>query len=268
MISRLVATLAALALALLAVPVGARPASPSDPVASDAAFQRGLDAYRAGEYGLAAQHWQQCLGDGVRGAARGHVLYDLGNARYRQGRLLDAVGYYEAALELLPRDADLWSNLELARREAGLPPRDRGDLGALVRGVIGSFTPGEARLLALAATLLLAAVLLAEALRGGALLRVVALAVALLALLAWIPFAARALQSDERGLFCVADGGAELRSEPLAERDAIARVPAASRAAELDRMPGWVRVETEDGRVGWTRDGAWLELPVAEPATR
>ena len=48
----------------------------------------------------------------------GHVLYDLGNALYRQGHLGSAILAWRQALVLLPRDPDARANLAHARGQA------------------------------------------------------------------------------------------------------------------------------------------------------
>ena len=44
-------------------------------------------------------------------------LYNIGNCRYRQGRLEEAVEYYKQALDLDPQDQDAKYNLEFVREE-------------------------------------------------------------------------------------------------------------------------------------------------------
>lgn len=44
-------------------------------------------------------------------------LYNTGNAMYRQGKLQEAVAYYQKALDLDPEDADARHNLEFVREE-------------------------------------------------------------------------------------------------------------------------------------------------------
>ncbi len=48
---------------------------------------------------------------------RARALYNLGNTAYRQGRLEDAIGYYQATLDLAPDDQDAKFNLEFVRDE-------------------------------------------------------------------------------------------------------------------------------------------------------
>lgn len=69
---------------------------------------RAIAHYRAGRYEEAAR-----LLEGNRDP---DALYNRGNALARQGRLLDALTAYEAALALRPADADTVHNRDLVRR--------------------------------------------------------------------------------------------------------------------------------------------------------
>lgn len=48
---------------------------------------------------------------------RAQALYDLGNCAFRQGKLQEAVAFYQGALELAPNDEDAKFNLEYVRNE-------------------------------------------------------------------------------------------------------------------------------------------------------
>jgi hypothetical protein len=75
-------------------------------------FQRGVEAFRQEDWQTAITNWQEVE---QRGWASGPLYYDLGNAHYRMGAIGKSVVYYERARELMPRDADIRQNLDLAR---------------------------------------------------------------------------------------------------------------------------------------------------------
>jgi len=56
------------------------------------------------------------------------VYYNLGNAYFRTGDVARAILWYRRAERLLPRDRDLVSNLDLARRKAGVEPEELPEL--------------------------------------------------------------------------------------------------------------------------------------------
>jgi len=213
-------------------------------------FGAGVEAYRRGEHAAAAQAWERLLGEDLGDPARGALLHDLGNAAYRRGEALAAVGWYSAALRHAPREEDTWANLELARREAGLPPADAGDLNSAVARSLGSVTELESRWLAFAGLSLLAAALLGEALRGGMGWRRACLGGAVLALVASAPLGWRLARPMEDPLFIVEPGGVPLRSEPDLGMGPIQRLEAGEWAERIDELPGWVRLEA-GGERGW-----------------
>jgi len=100
------AWVAALGAALLLAPA----VRADDP--ARALLDRGLDLYEAGDYDGAVDAFQKVLDTGVDDPV---VHYDLGNARFKQGRLGFAIWHYRRALELAPRDEDIRSNLDYAR---------------------------------------------------------------------------------------------------------------------------------------------------------
>jgi hypothetical protein len=119
--------------------------------------QAAVDAYRRGDYAGAKSLWIATLETGrdesgapLPDGERARILYDLGNAAFRAGEPLEAVGWYTASLRLRPRDAETWSNLEHARRTAKLEPADRGDLAATLGRLLTSITHVESQWLALA----------------------------------------------------------------------------------------------------------------------
>jgi len=72
----------------------------------------GNAAYRSGEYTRAESVYRALLDEGV---VNGHVLYNLGNSFYRQGRSSEAMLAWRRAQILMPRDPDIQANLARAR---------------------------------------------------------------------------------------------------------------------------------------------------------
>lgn len=69
--------------------------------------------YRQGQYQQARDQYLQVVGAGVRDP---RVYYNLGNACFKAGHLGEAVLWYERALRLAPRDADIRANLHYAEQ--------------------------------------------------------------------------------------------------------------------------------------------------------
>jgi tetratricopeptide (TPR) repeat protein len=84
-------------------------------------FTQGNEYYAAGQYTEAAQCYEQCLntneedGTELTAPSRATVLYNLGNARFKEGELAQAILAYERSLRLDPQNKDTRYNLEFAR---------------------------------------------------------------------------------------------------------------------------------------------------------
>jgi tetratricopeptide (TPR) repeat protein len=241
--------------------------SPAGPIPDEpeAVFGRAVEAYRAGDWTTARSLWLELLSAPESGLDRATLLYDLGNVAWREGRPLEAAAWYTACIRLSPRHADAWTNLELARSEAGLPPADRGDLSATLRRLLTALTPAESEWLVVGCLALLAAALSLEALRGGPVPRRLALASALLLLLGSAPWVWRRSHSGADPVFVVAADGAALRSQPDGGSAVVGRLPPGSEAERIDALPGWIRLEA-DGSRGWVEGSA--VVPLAGPFER
>lgn len=229
--------------------------------AIESLFESGVEAWRRGEYALAEGRWRALLAQldaqplDVRGRERivdrHALLHDLGNAAFRLGRPLEAVGWYLAALRHAPRDTDTRANLDLARREAGLESEQDPDfLGSLVDS-LGLLTPAESRWLALLGLLPILTCLLGEAARGGRAWRGLLSLSIVAGLLAAAPLTRHLLLSEADPVLVVAETSVSLRAEPLVGRPAIGELDPGQRVERLDALPDWAKVETADGAVGW-----------------
>lgn len=253
-----------LALLLALAPLAAGPAKVErapDPEAARASFAAAVDAYRRGDHASAETLWRGLLDlPGASGIDRADVLYDLGNAAWRQERPLEAVAWYTASLWIDPRRAEAWSNLELARAQAGLEPADRGDLTSTGRRLLFALTRAESEWLALGVTALFAAALALEALRGGRAARRTVAAAAVVLLVGLAPWVAHLVRGEGPVMMVVAPEGGEVRSEPSGEGAVVGRLEPGSCVRPVDRLPGWVRAEGRES-------AGWVQAQALQPLT-
>lgn len=215
---------------------------------SDAAA---TDAYRRGDFAAATRAWTELLQDrSLPAAERARLCFNLGNAAFRDERPLEAVGWYEAALRLTPRDSDAWANVEHARSAAGLEPKDRGDLAATLNRLAHAPTHAESGWLALAGLVAFGGALAFEALRGGRAGRRVAWLGVLVALAAAAPWAVQRGTSERDPLLVVEKDKALVRSEPRKDAAVVGEAAAGERVERLDTLLDWTKVEV-DGATGW-----------------
>ncbi|MCA9002775.1 MAG: tetratricopeptide repeat protein [Planctomycetes bacterium] len=229
--------------------------TPARAAASSDRADLALEAYRRGEYPQAAQLWQDSLreeGPSETPSARHGILcYNIGNALYRQGKAMQAIAWYQAGLRHLPRNADLRANLGFARGELGLPPAEGDGLLDTLAAWLGRWTPAEARWIALLGVGILAAGLLLEALRGGALGRRAAWAGGIVCLLLLGPWLQKAWAPDMETMMVVAERGAAGRSEPRADARSLAQLEPTEAVYPKDTWQDWTKVQTREGVTVW-----------------
>jgi len=229
---------------------------PQDASSEDA----GNAAYRRGDYALAKSVWVDELRATEAPFEKARLLHNIGNACYRDGAAHEAVGWYTAALRITPRDGDTWTNLELARVEAGLAPADRGDLGATSKRVLSSLTLAESEWLVVSLMLLFAGCLAGEALRGGRVWQRLALASFCLLVIGALPLLFNYARADRGALLVIAPKGVEARSEPRPDAKRIAKVDSGTEVVQLDQLPGWIKVRVPAGDEAWVQDDKVFDL--------
>ena len=81
--------------------------------AASGLYQQANQAYQEGKFPEAIAIYEQILESGF---TNGAVLYNLGNAYFKDNQLGRAILFYERAKRLLPRDGDVAANLALANQ--------------------------------------------------------------------------------------------------------------------------------------------------------
>jgi tetratricopeptide (TPR) repeat protein len=84
-----------------------------DPAAK--AFSEANRLYEQGHYAQAAAAYEQIIRNRQASTA---IYFNLGNAHFKSGRIGQAIVAYRQAQTLAPRDADVRTNLQLARKKA------------------------------------------------------------------------------------------------------------------------------------------------------
>ena len=233
---------------------------------ADAFFGDGVQLYRRGEYGPAQERFKAALAtgaDALEPGQRVRILRALGNTAYRRGNALEAVGWYTAALDLAPRDPDLWVDAELARSDAGLPPLARGTIASDVDRYLHARTPAAARRLAFGGGLILCSALLLELLRGGRAARWLAIAAFLAAAWMSLPWLATFLPEPDDPHLVLRTSPLAVRSEPQSGLAAIAHLDPGTTVSRLDELEDWIRIKgsAQEGQiVGWVPAGALFAL--------
>lgn len=231
----------------------------------DVTFERANTAYDQGDFGSAANLYEQLVADGIVDAA---LFYNLGNAYYRLDRLGPAIANYERALHLNPLFEEARRNLEIGiertKQRLGKPLAPAWEQGLFFwhqpiapRAALGlSMVSWTAFWLAMAVALkrrfaysrLLRSVLAVLALAFGA--------------SAWVKYhpAAYAVVIPESISVRYGTSEADQERFQLFEGD---------RVLVDEESGGWARVTTGDGRRGWVQTAqlAFVGPPYIRPGT-
>jgi len=220
-----------------------------------------IEAYRAGEYATAETNWVAALSNELSSEDRGRLLYNIGNAVYRQGRVTEAIAWYTSCIRTTPRDGFAWNNLEFARRQAELEAADRGDLRSTVARILSAVDRSEAGWMMLLCIALWSVALIMEAVRGGSLWRRLSLLGFLAVLISSAPLAWQLSEETEFPVAMVIEQpAAALRTEPGAEHSVVAQAGAGTDVQLLDELGDWVRIQTDQEERGWTPRSSVFEL--------
>ena len=231
---------------------------------ADAEWQRALEAYSNGEFGVARDAWERVAQLGYGSA---DLYYNLANAYYRlgqqgdtpfsQGELGRAVLNYRRALRVDPSNDDARYNLDIAvdhtNDTESLPQGVLGSMWAAVRGMMSSngwaISSVVQLVLALALTLL-------YLLSNTIVLRKVSFFVAvvlfcILILSTILSLSQRALAQDSDTAVVVCNSITSVHASPD-NTSKVIRQPSQGVTVRVLRSHGeWSEIEFADGEKGW-----------------
>lgn len=219
-------------------------AAPEGVARYERTFVEAAKAYDENRLPDAIAGWESLVREGQ---VLPEVLFNLGNAYYRNGNLGPAIRAYRHAQTLAPRDPDIHANLGFAAQTAGiaLPARNP------VVGLLLDASQADWRIAASAFFWLLFLALAAWILwpryrfasRPAVLLAGAFLLVALAGL--WAHRDLRQLPE------CVVMGGGhKVRSGPLESSTPLLAIPEGAIVRQLDRRGPWIEIQFESTR-GW-----------------
>ncbi len=225
-------------------------------------FAKANSSYESGDFAAAEKLYHQILDAGVENGA---VFYNLGNTCFKQKKIGAAIYYWEKARLILPHDADIRSNLELANLYVVDQIEERPDPLPLrwLKNSAGFFTIDQESWmllgLFLVANLLVAVFIQArrpsvalKALLSAGLLGVLALLFA--ASLAW-----KAYDSKHTARGVVVAEKVEIRSGPGTENVTVFTIHEGIVLRVHSQVSGWYQVSLSNGWSGWLPSNTvWL----------
>jgi len=228
-------------LILLALGTGASAADKPDYTRE---FVEASTAYDENRLPEAIQGWNRLLEEGQDLPA---VLFNLGNAYYRNGDLGEAILAYRHAQTLAPRDPDIRANLGFAAQTAGITLPERNPL----MGKLLEVSQSEwVRMTILCYWILFGLLgLWIVRPRFSFALRPLASGITLLLLIALAGlWAQHSLRATPEGV--VMREGQKVLSSPLDSATPILAIPEGAIVRQMDQHGSWVEVEYEDTS-GW-----------------
>jgi len=214
------------------------------------AFDAGNEQFEKGAYQQALQSYQQAIDAGF---VSGALYYNMGNAYFRLDQLGQAIRYYEKARRLMPENAELQHNLDVARSQIATP------ISSLPTPVwetwwdrfvlrVGAFPFFIAGLLFYTLAAALIGHRIWSSTRNPWLRRVLSASLILGVVLLTIAFAA-SLNPTQRAVV-VADTAA-LREAPADTAATELDVPEGVLVDVLQRQDTWLEVRLPNGVTGW-----------------
>lgn len=213
-------------------------------------YRQGNLLYEGGKYAEASRTYERIIQRGVR---NGHVYYNLGNAYYKQDRIGRAILAYERATRLMPRDADLHNNLDLAKERTA--DQIAGAVPWFGRQALDGVTVNEATVAAtasgFAASLALVFYLLARQPRARSASGYALLVTCLVLLLAGGFMGLKIYDSlgNEEGI--VLSPTVMVRTSPDAASEPVFTLHEGARVQLVERRDDWMRIRLPDGKNGW-----------------
>ncbi len=221
---------------------------------SRAVFAGGNASYQAGDFVAAEKAYRRLLEQGIES---GPVFYNLGNACFKQGRLGEAIFFWEKARIPLPRDPDVQSNLELAQQlivDRIEVPEDPAPVRWLFSAIHRQTVAEESNLTLLffiLGNLLMVAYQLAHRRRLARVLLSTAVACGVLVLLAGSSLAWKVFEQEHRRAGIVVEPTVEMRSGPGNEYLTVTTIHEGIKVRIQDEAQGWCRISLPNGWTGW-----------------
>ena len=222
-------------------------------------YQEGNRLYQEGDFEEALASYLRLVEAGFES---GEVYYNIGNTYFKLADLARSILYYERARRLLPGDADVQANLDLARSLTvdEIEPLPRFWLFSAVEGWV-ELLPRTLLIAVVAASYLVGTgvVLLLILKRGVQAMvwgRRIAFASGIVFLLFGLNLTVREFKLGRAQEAVVIEPQVDVMSAPLEDETLTVFTVHEGTKVRIDRLSeAWAEVALEDGRVGWVPVG-------------
>lgn len=222
--------------------------------APDSLWYKANDAYAMGEYGNAADIYENIEKSGY---VSSDLYYNLGNAYYKLGQKGKAILYYEKAFKLDPSNQDIKTNLEIARLNA----LDKIDVlpefifTTWIKEIRNSMSSNQWGYMAVSFLTITALMLIGYRFAPTSRRRKLSFVLACFTLLLMVFSVSFALNLKGKALsedFAVVMAPvSNVKSAPNATGNNLFILHEGAKVEVLENVAGWSRIEISDGRQGW-----------------
>ncbi len=221
-------------------------------------FVLGNQAYKEGAYEKAIEEYRAIL-EGDR--ENGHLYYNLANAYFKNRQLGYSILNYERARRLMPRDSDLKFNLayaeSLVRKTA--QPEPAGFVSEMISGHVNFYTLDEMFLMTTVLVVLLGAVfLMSRFLKWPRVMKTVSRSVLIILILVYSIGLILKVRVTADQAVIVSNTPANF--EPLETATMRFELFEGMKVKVLRYKDGWVKVERDDGLLGWVTQTSLEEI--------
>lgn len=220
-------------------------------------FSEATELYNAKKYEEAITKYQQILKSGEDSAS---LYYNLANAHYKLSHIGPSVYYYEKALQLAPKDADIKNNMAFAKNMTidAIEPLPQTDWQKFKENTIGRYTyNGWAIIGVVFMFLFVFAISVYYLVSKSVQKRIFFIVGSVFLLCSIITNVFAYIQFDvvhDSNYAVVYVPETSVKSEPNASGSEVFMLHEGTKVKLLSELNGWQKIKLADGKVGWLPD--------------
>jgi tetratricopeptide (TPR) repeat protein len=218
------------------------------------AFEAANKAYNDANYSEAIQQYNAILETGKHSTA---IYYNLGNAYYKSNKIGPSIYYFEKALQLSPKDADILNNLAFAKNMTidAIEPLPKTQLSKFVGNITGTFNYNQWAWIAVIFGFICVISFLLYQFAYQTLKKRLYFLISFIAFLFILGTVAIAYQQygkaqKDRPAIVFATETA-VKAEPNLRSDEVFVLHEGTKVQILDAVDNWKKIQLIDGKIGW-----------------
>ena len=224
-------------------------------------FSQANHYYKSERYSQAVDSYEQLVASKI---LSGHLFYNLGNAYVKMGAIGKAILNYERALQILPRDADLRSNLAYARSLVGSGSAKSGDKWLISKFafLVNFFNLNELTvLISLVYIVLIAIVIVSAIVKKARRTCYYTMGVTgTILMFSILSFSLKLYRTEFHEKAVITSNAIEARFEPADDGTSHFTLREGMLIEVTEPQPEWSKIKRWDGKSGWLRNHTFERL--------